>query len=454
MADISGIFVERRPSSVILSCPTQLLARYTPASSRPFDAHIRRLRSLAFHALPVVSPPAILDSSQLQAALRGYLPSQLHAYIPGLDTDSASAWHKLLAYLPDPLADQLARATPAVLVPSLLLPLLLIYILMSNWGASFGRYSPFSRQAFHAPPVVSDGDYHYISENDIVEPPSQYEPDYYLPNGNRPQRPDEEEPDVLILKHRRTTYPLHFPAFSIGENLRVGTVRRAAADATNTRDPRRIRLLYKNKKLRDDTAYTRDAGLKQNSELTCIVSETPEGARSSDDESATDDERQRTEPNGGVRINPPMGNPRKPQRPKQQSPNGNQNLRPTPDSSQQPRRPSPSPSPRPFDPNLPAATGPAALALKQIADLDNKYRREVSGSVEKLLSKPPSDTKTRDYEVIRLIEILERDYMLKADAIETEGRDDVRTKRKALIKELSQVLARLDAAKKQWASSI
>jgi len=346
---------------------------------------------------------------------------------------------------------------------------------MSNyWGSSFGRWSPFQRQAFHAPPEVRDSDYHYIDERDIVDPPALYEPDYYAP-GRRPRHEDEEEPDVLVLKHRGITYPLHFPAFSIGENLRVGTVRRAAADATQTPDPRRVRLLYKGRQLKDDRAYTREEGLKQNSELMAVVSEATNGSlSSSDEESPTEDEIRQSELDGGVSLTQDGrkrnrgkkgakvraarrdgrgdGHYEEPSRAPTQS-----NLQPSSTSSA--RRPSPSPSPRPnvFDPSLPSASSGKSKQLsgplKQIADLEEKYQRELHSPVEKLLSNPPSDAKSRDFEVLRLTETIERDFLLKTDAIETDGNPDIRNKRKELVRMLQGSLTRLDQAKKRWAAS-
>ena len=100
---------------------------------------------------------------------------------------------------------------------------------------------------------------------------------------SRADADDPNLPDVLILRHRAETYPLHFRAFSIGEGLlTIGDVRRQAAQATgSTADTCRVTLLYKRRALRDDAAACRDEGLMQNSELTCIVGDQPGRDRSS-----------------------------------------------------------------------------------------------------------------------------------------------------------------------------
>ncbi|KAL8651175.1 MAG: hypothetical protein Q9226_004816 [Calogaya cf. arnoldii] len=80
--------------------------------------------------------------------------------------------------------------------------------------------------------------------------------------------------DILVLKHRSTTYPLHFPAYAIADgDITVGEVRRLTALEIKIEDCHRIKLLYKGKILRDDVRPCRDEGLKQYSEIMCVVSE-------------------------------------------------------------------------------------------------------------------------------------------------------------------------------------
>ncbi|KAL8716833.1 MAG: hypothetical protein Q9225_005874, partial [Loekoesia sp. 1 TL-2023] len=168
---------------------------------------------------------------------------------------------------------------------------------MSSWGRFWpagGRYSPFAATPSQPPPTVTEADYHYLGPDDI-DPPSQHHNDTYGFPPPRISRTDSSNvPDILVLKHRSTTYPLHFPAYAIADgDVTVGEVRRLAARETKTEDHHRIKLLYKGKILRDDSRPCRDEGLKQNSEIMCVVSEAasfPSSSHQQSSSSASEDE--------------------------------------------------------------------------------------------------------------------------------------------------------------------
>ena len=80
------------------------------------------------------------------------------------------------------------------------------------------------------------------------------------------------ETDILVLKHKRVTHPVHFPAFSIARGeLHVGEIRSRAAQRLKVHAPRKVKLLHRGRNLRDDSQTARDAGLAAGGEIMCIV---------------------------------------------------------------------------------------------------------------------------------------------------------------------------------------
>ena len=175
---------------------------------------------------------------------------------------------------------------------------------MSSWWPS-GRYSPFAAYTSRGPPQVTQDDFTYL-DSDRRPQIHQDHHEHYHPHHNSTQpatgsgrnnsygfpkhsvHPDLDlDPDILVLKHKGTTYPLHFPAFSIAESLKVGELRRQAAKETKCDDPRRVKLLYKGRSLRDDSKSCREEGLKQNSEIMCVVSSEPSATTEDGNESSS-----------------------------------------------------------------------------------------------------------------------------------------------------------------------
>ena len=135
---------------------------------------------------------------------------------------------------------------------------------------------------------LDDGDLHYEDSEDNIR-------DHNL------------DPDVLVLRHKGMTYPLYFPAYSIAEVLKIGQLRRQAAEAVSCNDTRRVDLAYKGRKLCDDSKQCREEGLKMNSEIMCMVLNEPQPFRAGtieSDESRPPSPRRATEsaPVGGLRT--------------------------------------------------------------------------------------------------------------------------------------------------------
>ncbi|KAL8648170.1 MAG: hypothetical protein Q9226_006106 [Calogaya cf. arnoldii] len=353
---------------------------------------------------------------------------------------------------------------------------------MSSWGRFWpsggGRYSPFAATPSQAPPTVTEADYHYLGPDDI-DPPIQHRNDGYnfpASASHRITRTDSNSPDILVLKHRSTTYPLHFPAYAIADgDITVGEVRRLAALETKTEDYHRIKLLYKGKILRDDVRPCRDEGLKQNSEIMCVVSEAsslPPHQQSSS--SASEDEMiengitgPRIDVDGTIRDDRPRDRPRRkghrggrkkkpssststpkdsssylaPEMPYSTGSGAHHDRTHSPagrDHSPAPPRPTPSPAP-------PAQKPPAKLTNRETLEaLASRFHTEFVPQCISFTSHPPSDPKARDFEYKKLSETILAQIILKLDAVETEGDEGLRAKRKELVRETQSMLSTLD----------
>lgn len=343
---------------------------------------------------------------------------------------------------------------------------------MSSWRSYLGgRYSPFTSPQARTPPTVTENDYHYLGPDDIVDPPRP-QPTYnsggtYFPHnsiaarhaGSRAEASDPSSPDILVLKHRGTTYPLHFRAFSIGEGiLRVGEVRKFAAEQIGCKVGQ-IKLLYKGKVLKDDAAACREEGLKQNSELMCVVSAAdPRDEESSDSASESEMIRaDRINSNGStwIEVDGSSKKVRKGHRggiKKKCRDDGSANATPRSDSplpttqspsSQFPRQPSPAP------PQLAHKSSQPNTTMGKLEELSSMFYTKFVPQCVQFTAHPPSDAKTRDFEYKKLSESILAQIILKLDEVETEGNEEARARRRGLVKETQAMLNSLDAVVNQ-----
>ncbi|KAL8709182.1 MAG: hypothetical protein Q9220_006062 [cf. Caloplaca sp. 1 TL-2023] len=349
---------------------------------------------------------------------------------------------------------------------------------MSSWGRFFpsgGRYSPFAATPSQAPPQVTEADYHYLGPDDIEIPPQHSRNDSYgFPSSSassaphRITRADSNTPDILVLKHRSTTYPLHFPAYAIADgDITVGEIRHLAAHETKTDDHHRIKLLYKGKILRDDARPCRDEGLKQNSEIMCVVSEAAAqlqqssssasedemiengiggggGPRIDVDGTIIDDSRPRERSRrkghrGGRTKKKPIPTPKDSSTylspPNELPPTSTTGRTHSPAPTTNARAPSPAPPPQNLGKLTPRAT---------LEHLALRFHTEFVPACNNFTAYPPSDPKVRDFEYKKLSETILAQIILKLDAVETEGDEGLRAKRKELVRETQGVLGRLD----------
>lgn len=423
-------------------------------------------------ALSLISDSLALATSHLQSLYMS-LPPSFQSY---LESASQYLQRNLLHQAPRPqlpastfekFTALLAGADTTKLTTALL-PLLALLFFMSRsiWGG--GRYSPFAH-AGGPPPRVEPEDYQYIVDDEVDGRSygGQRHDSYGFPPPLRRAEPPDLAPDILILKHKGATYPLHFRAFDISEgHLKVGELRRTAAKELKVDDPRRVKLLYKGKSLREDRRACKEEGLKQNSELLCVISSNPypgdDGNESSSSASSDmlsngldppgprvdvdgtiidrGEPRKRKGHRGGRRKKTRDSSINSPRESDYLSPpNGAPSSAPRNPSPGPRRAPSPAPPPQPTQ--APKKPSTPAEALNMIADT---FHTTFLPQVHSFTQHPPKDQKSRDFEYKKLSEAILTQILMKLDSVETEGNEGLRAKRKELVKETQGWLNELD----------
>lgn len=301
-------------------------------------------------------------------------------------------------------------------------------ILIMSWSSRFskyaGQFSPFGRSSPTSSTQVSDADFSYITSDDLKKHASE-------PTG--PPR----DTDVLILKNKRISYPVHFPAYSIDKGeLKVGQVREQAAKKVGAADARRIKLLYRGQNLKDDERTCRAMGLRDGAEILCTVGDAP--AESSDSEDDGEDDGVPLEGEGET---PKRKRNRNRNRKKKGKRAGGSSGADTPvdtlpvPPSETSRAPSPKPAPTPSAP------------IDKLDALHHKLQELLPLCVQFTLS-PPTDPAKKEFEHKKLSETVLAQVLLKLDAVETEGDPEARARRKELVKEAQRILNGLDDAMK------
>jgi hypothetical protein len=333
-----------------------------------------------------------------------------------------------------PLAQKLPVAgddQPLALLAAVIVCLFTVAVMSWRNPLNILRRSPSYAPASN--PQVSDEDFSYITPNGSVDPPV-----------------DDAEPDIIALRNLGTIYPLHFRAYAIDDGvLTVGDLRKEAARKTGATHPDFVRLLYKGKLLKDNTRTCKAEGLKQHSEVLCVVSE----GRTSDNS----DEGQNL-----PTATAPVPAPAPTQAPRPTSAQGSSPPTPPGGKSKNRRKKgrngkkSPvsreSPAPQPVNRNTVLSPPPnlkqLRTPLEQISALAGWLQQEMIPRCDEYVMDPPSDPKARNQEYQKLSETILAQVMLKADGIEPDGNQTAREARRALIKEAQAALNKLDSIAK------
>lgn len=410
--------------------------------------------------------------AQTLESLRDHLPSQLQSLIPTAAKPLQST--ALTQYLPLAIQPYFEQFTPELVI-GLAVAVFVVGFSMSRYPYQGRHASPFSYSSNRSPPRINDEDYHYMTDADIVEPSAGF----YNQGGL-----SDLAPDILALRYRNTTYALHFPAYSIAEGvLLVGNIRSKAASKLGIRDPRTIRLLYKNRQLRDDAVKASEVGLKQNSELEAIYLETP--TYPGDSESSADEsDLQHREPARGPRVDvdgtlihddPPPRSSRRRDGQRQSRRNNRERDRDqpypyssfdtpitpsrstfTPSTTASPAQPTYRPTPTssagdpqqsPVQVSQPFVPPPGPRTPReQLEDITAVFKTNYLPLCQGFIANPPTDPKTRDQEHKKLTETVLAQILLKLDGVDVEGKPDLRNARKQTVNEANAVLTQLDRA--------
>ncbi|KAJ6021003.1 hypothetical protein N7540_006507 [Penicillium herquei] len=310
--------------------------------------------------------------------------------------------------------------------------------------AAMSWSNPLSSLWRRSAPQVNDEDYSYINPGDIVDPPSN-KPSRVANQTRYDANVDSSEPDTIALRHRGTIYPLRFRAYAINDGvLTVGALREEAARQTGAPNPNQVRLLYKGNLLKDDHRPCKSEGLKQHSEVLCVVSEV--GATTPGELSDSGDHRRPGSSSSRVELDDEeLVSSTSDKNKKKKNKKRNKKKAAQQESSQ----PLPTPTPSSSNPPLPPNLKLLATAQEQVAALTKYLQRVLIPMCDEYLAHPPAETKKRDFEYRKLSETILAQIMLKADGIEPHGNVDVRNARKALIKEAQGALNQLDQVNRE-----
>lgn len=343
-------------------------------------------------------------------------------------------------------------------VVATLLALFYLIYSMSSYGRSAldtwgGRRSPYTSAA--ADRSVTEYDFEYLGPEHLDRSRAHlYD---YRPSVARSHGYDDGDgPDIISLRHMNTQYELKFKPFAISDGiLRISDIRVFAAETLGAPDPARLRLLYKGKQLKDDQRTAKEYGLKQQSEIMVVVSETPPSRPNSDSE---------TEESGSaVSQSSRRGGKTRSRKPKLET--SKDNLAPPPvddyplerrTSKRRSRAPSiraRSPAPQFTPPTSPPLPPPKPDSARgKVEQLASTFHTQWVPKCVQFLLHPPSDPRARDLEHKKLSESILAQVLLKADDIDLEGDVHARTDRKQLVVEINDMFKKLDAAAKGYDS--
>jgi hypothetical protein len=331
-------------------------------------------------------------------------------------------------------------------------------------GSWAGRFSPFGRPG-NSPNagVVNDSDFSYITNEDLRRNGAAQAPEIVDWDDKNPER----ETDVLVFKEKRTNYPTHFPAHSIRDgDLKISTVRQAAAKKLGIDDARRIRMFFKGRNLKHDERSARDEGLRGDgtgSEILVTIGEAPAGGfapgtehsaqrawSDGEDEEDDDDDDADSGANTSGKKKPRKRGGRKSKKKGPASANASGTSTPGyigggagAEYLPLPSHLNAAPRPTSAPPSAPRAATPQTPSGKLDA-IASKFRTEFVPAAVQFMNNPPEEKAKREFEYKKLSESILTQVIFKLDGVETDGDQEARMQRKALVKEVQGMLNKLD----------
>lgn len=313
-----------------------------------------------------------------------------------------------------------------------------------SWSSRLSRFSPFGRSSTTST-AVDDSDYSYITPSDLA---ALSQP---APGAN---------PDILIFRHKKVSYPVHFPTSSIDSGkLTIGAARDAAAKKLSDNnaagsnsaplDPRRVRMFWKGRNLKDDVRSVRDEGLSSDAqaEILCVIGEpittaSPSTAAASgeaeDEEADSDSDADGTStPNSAPKRKRVRNRSRK-KKNNNKSTAGTGTSTPTTPLGGLPGG------------GVPLPTTPQTPQAKMAA-IAAHFHAALLPLCEAYVAQPPAEKAKRETEHRRITETTLQQVLLKLDGVETEGIEEARVMRRELVREVQGWLTRMDEIVKSYA---
>lgn len=356
-------------------------------------------------------------------ASSGALQHLIANYLNGTLTNLSAAFQESSEYISGTLG------VPPTYVYSGIAALVALPITMSRFGWSLNREQSFGAVPGGVPDITNE-DFSYIPAQDLDDPRVEYIDTRHFPPRPRSRGPSEPEDDILLIKNKGVTYPAHFPAYAIGDGkLYVKDVRDRVGILMDLspRTARRIKLLYKGKQLKESSAPIREYGVKNKSELMAVIPDgDDENSGRSEDDMIIVDEPSRNDTKSSKSKKKKKGSKRKSDK------NG-------------PGSPT---SPLDSGSNGDAANGTVVnAASKKLDEIEDDFRSKWLPLCLDYIDAPPKDLKKREDEHRKISETVLQQVILKLDGVETEGIDEIRQRRKELVRRTQEVLKRLDIAK-------
>lgn len=383
----------------------------------------------------VASGQAISATSGVFQNITALLPPALQTYLITTAAHVSDAFAGPSEFLESRGASPAAVYSTLVGAAAIALP----FLMARYWTPSREALSPYA--SIDGPHITND-DFSYITSEDL-EPPQAPEPAYDPHSRRAPRSLDNEEDDVILIKHEAVTYPVHFPAYSIGDGrLTVGDVRdrtRLVMDLSS-RQTSRIKLFYKGRGLKEQDIPIRDYGVKNNSELLVVL---PGGTSPDDDESSgTAEEVVVADPRYDARAVKKRKNKNGKKKPKGRGPRDTATSLEVPGQADGDGKwASPDPSIHPS--RIPSPAVPSG-ALEKLKVIRSHFDAQLLPLCTEFLGHPPRDAKRLEEEHRKLSETVMQHVLLKLDEIETGGDLEIRSRRKDLVTYVQAVLKEMD----------